>query len=185
MVRLQADHWGAITGLLLLVFVGSVNAVWSQDPPQSPRVNGQVEQPQSAPNEQNAGADQRGTAAAPLFVKILPAHEDHADSEQEERERHKKAANERGLTLYTGLLALFTALLVLVALGQAGLFVWQLILIKRGAKNAETAANAALEQAKAITLSERAYVHLSHKSPPGLDIRVAEGKAAIRVEVKN
>jgi len=52
----------------------------------------------------------------------------------------------------------FTAVLGFVAFVQAGLFIWQLILIKRGMKPAEAAAKATQESTKHLPIIERAYV---------------------------
>ena len=64
--------------------------------------------------------------------------------------------------------------LIVVGIFQLGLFIWQLRLIQKSLADTKIAAvaakinaDAALEQAKAITLSERAYVSMSH-TPSGL-----------------
>src|SRR5262245_35785334 len=52
----------------------------------------------------------------------------------------------------------FTLLLVVVGVGQAGLFVWQLILIKRSLRDAKKAADAAAEGAEAARLNAQALI---------------------------
>ena len=53
---------------------------------------------------------------------------------------------------------LFTGFLVFVGIAQAGLFVWQLGLMRRGVIDAEVAARAALDQAKAARLAAEASI---------------------------
>jgi hypothetical protein len=64
----------------------------------------------------------------------------------------ERAANERGLTTYTRDLWLVTGALAFVAAVQAGLFVWQLILLNRSIRDTRTAANAAAASAEAAKL---------------------------------
>ncbi len=74
----------------------------------------------------------------------------------------------------------FTALLFLIGGAQACLFVWQLILIRRGLKPAEAAANAALESANHLRTTERAYVRMSHREP-GID----PASKKVEIQIKN
>ena len=76
------------------------------------------------------------------------------------------------LVKYTALLALFTALLFVSAAIQAGLFVWQLILIRQGtrdAKDVALAAQASAQAAKESTDLARAEFAATHR--PRLRVR--------------
>ncbi len=90
------------------------------------------------PPEAKPQAGQGGTEQAPLFVRILPQPKTVVEAEAERREQDARAANDRGLTKYTLYLWRTTAVLALVAAVQAGLFVWQLVLIRRSLAEAKT-----------------------------------------------
>jgi len=98
--------------------------------------------------------DQRGTEQSPMVVRVLPKTADEIEAER--KERNERATAEEGLTRYTLYLALATALLFVVASVQAGLFVWQLILIRRSVRDTATAANAANASAEAAKLDANA-----------------------------
>jgi hypothetical protein len=93
-------------------------------------------------------------------VRVLPTQKTADEIEAERRERDERAKTENDLTSYTGYLALATSFLFAAAVAQAGLFVWQLVLIRRSvvdsanaARAARDAADAAREQALASTRS--------------------------------
>jgi hypothetical protein len=141
-----------IVTLALLVAFAPVS--WGQSK-QPPAQNKQAPQPPVP--------DQRGTDQAPLSVKILPAPGAEKQAEKQERDEKEKAETDRQLALetqriadFTRLLAAFTAGLVVVALGQAGLFVWQLRYMRKGMKDAEHAATAA--NAAALAAQEQVEV---------------------------
>jgi len=102
-------------------------------------------------------------AAQPTAVKIIstPAPKTETIGEREARLSHE--ANEQGLTDYTRILANATMGLVLVAVFQALLFLWQLIYMRQGLTDASISANAARDGvivAKQSMIAEnRAYVH--------------------------
>jgi hypothetical protein len=130
-----------LPGLLAVAIAASALA---QSQRQSPRT------PPSGQNTQPTASDQRGTDQVPLTVKILPAEAAQKDAEKAETEKTEKAAIDKRLAFdtrrladYTWNLAAVTALLFLVAVVQAGMFVWQLLLLRRGAHDATVAANAA------------------------------------------
>jgi hypothetical protein len=77
----------------------------------------------------------------------------------------------------------FTALLVFVASIQAGLFVWQLILIQRSLKPAERAADAARASAEHVKAAERAFAKMSGCAP-GI-IPDISGLFRIKVSIRN
>jgi hypothetical protein len=128
---------------------------------------GQSKQPpaESKQATQPPATDQRGTEQVPLAVKILPAQDAKEQAEKAERERKEKAVIDEKLAFetqriadYTDRLARFTVFLFCVAIAQAGLFVWQLLLIQRGMKDTREAADAAKLSAQAVIAAERAYV---------------------------
>jgi hypothetical protein len=120
------------------------------------------QRPPSGQNTQQAAPDQRGTDQIPFTVKILPAETAKKEAEKAEAEKAEKAAIDKRLAFdtqrladytwwlanYTWWLEAFTALLFSVAIFQVAMFVWQLILIKRGTHDATVAANAALLSAQ-------------------------------------
>jgi hypothetical protein len=83
------------------------------------------------------------------------AQSSESESNRVELERREHAANEYWLTAYTGDLARFTLLLAAIAVLQAGLFVWQLVLMNRGVNDAKDAAVAAKAGAQAALLQAR------------------------------
>jgi hypothetical protein len=137
---------------------------------------GQSKQPPV--QSKQAAPDQRGTEQVPLAVKILPATDAKEQAEKFEHDRKEKAVIDEKLALetqriadYTDRLVLFTIFLFCVAVVQAGLFFWQLRYMRRGMRDAETAAKAAEDSAKAtresVTLARetaerqlRAYVYI-------------------------
>ncbi len=125
--------------------------------------------PVTAPSTQltqRTAPDQRGTDQMPLTVKVLPAPDAKEKADKEERERAEKATldsektkNDEKLTFetqriadYTDRLALFTFFLFCVAVLQAGLFIWQLWLIRKSLDDAKIAADAAASSAKTAAI---------------------------------
>ena len=90
-----------------------------------------------------------GTEKQPLVVRVLPTQKTAEEVEAEKAERDERVAAERSLTNYTRYLWLATCALAFVAFAQAGLFVWQLVLLRRSVRDTETAANAAAASAEA------------------------------------
>jgi len=124
---------------------------------------GQSKQPprDAKTTQQPVATDQRGTDQVPFTVKVLPTQKTEAERENEQRHRD----NETQLTDASWWLACFTLALVFTAVVQAGLFVWQLLLIrkslgdtKKAACAAEESADAARANAQAIMNAERAYI---------------------------
>jgi hypothetical protein len=76
----------------------------------------------------------------------------------DEQQWLEKAANERGLTVATWVLALATGFLFVAAAVQAGLFVWQLDLIRKSLADAKKAADAAEKSADAARLNAEALM---------------------------
>jgi hypothetical protein len=101
----------------------------------------------------------------PLSVKIIPRAPSKEEAAKEETERLEKASVDKKVAFetqrvadYTWYLAAFTVVLACVAIGQAGLFVWQLSYMKQGMEDATKAANAAESAAKAANLTAKAAV---------------------------
>lgn len=156
----------------------SVSQAESQNGSQKPPpCRGEIRQPvQKNPisSKKKSPKDQRGTEEMPLVIKGMPTEKTPEQAAEDRKERDIKTAIDRELASYTGWQAIFTLVLIVVGIFQLGLFIWQLWLIRKSladtkvaAQAAKINADAALEQAKAITLSERAYVRMSH-TPPGL-----------------
>jgi hypothetical protein len=135
--------------ILLLVAFFCV-AAWSQEP--DPSRGKEIHHPkaQAAKAKPEAGNDHRGTEAAPLVIKgFPPSPQSPEEAARNAKERDEKASNERALTLYTGALALITLGLLAVAAVQAGLFLWQLTLMKQSTADSAKLAEAAALQARA------------------------------------
>jgi hypothetical protein len=138
-------------GLRCLVIALAFLAAFASDSwGQSKQPSAQSKQPAQPP-----AADQRGTDQVPLTVKILPAQDTKEKADKEERERQEKAVIDEKLAFetqriadYTDRLALFTIFIFCVAVSQAGLFVWQLLYMRKGMEEAAIAAKAAKESAE-------------------------------------
>ena len=115
----------------------------SQDPPPGRDLKGKPIQQSVTASKKPATEEQRGTEKVPFVIKSIPAEQTPQRAEESKKEREAKAANEWGLTFYTGLLAIFTFCLVAVGGVQVGLFVWQLRLIRDSLRDAKDAADAA------------------------------------------
>jgi hypothetical protein len=113
---------------------------------------------QSYAGQQPTASDHRGTDQVPLTVKVLPTPKSQAEISEEQRRADEHAANERGLTTATWVLAGFTLLLAFIAAGQIALFFWQLRLMRQGIDDAKEAADAATKAATAASLHATAVV---------------------------
>src|SRR5882672_8057474 len=110
---------------------------------------------QNAQTQQPSTPEQRGTEQVPFAVKIIPGQDAEEKANKEEHDRQEKAKIDEKLAFetqriadYTDRLALFTIFLFCVAVLQAVLFVWQLLLIRESLIDAKVAADAAKEGAK-------------------------------------
>jgi hypothetical protein len=113
-------------------------------------------QPPSNQSAAPGASDQRGTDQVPLTVKILPTQGANEKADKEDIERKEKAIIDKKLAFetqriadYTFWLSKFTLFLFCVAVLQAGLFVWQLLYMRKGLRDATIATNAATASAKA------------------------------------
>lgn len=146
--------------------------------------SGKPEQKNPSTSNKDPQQDERGTESRPFVVKGIPTEKTQQEAADDREERNKKALLDLDLNLYTGLQAIFTVVLAVVAILQIVLF-WDQLSLMRGALNAsKSAADAALEQAKAITQSERAYVKMSHY-PPGLVQTPRSSGHEVRLQIKN
>lgn len=163
---------------LTVFFITLFGLVFAQDKPIIPK-----NYPKEA--KQSAQVEQRGTEKSPVFVKgEITTKKTEKEAEGDSKEREQKAAADAALVKYTGFSAFFAGLVLLVAIVQVGLFVWQLRLIKRATDDAGVAASAAKNSAVALMTAERAYVKLSHV-PPGLNIEKTDGFFWVSEQVKN
>lgn len=150
----------ALIAILILVFAG---LTWSGEP----------DKKQTGWGNEQTQTKQNGSQSSPFFIGgEVTTKKDRSETEEERQEKQEKSHFDKALVKYTFWIAAFTLLLFVAAAVQAGLFVWQLRLIQRGAKDAETVARAAQASAEAaktsadaIMLSERAYVRISAQSP--------------------
>lgn len=163
-------------GLIALLVTGNawgkskLQSAHSQQPIQAPST--QTAEP-SAPDQR--APDQRAPDQVSSPIKIIPGERTKEQAEKEERERREKdekasidkrladqtqrlADETENLAVYTGRLAGFTLLLFFAAVGQIGLFVWQLRLIRKSLDDAKIAADAATIAARAAKRSAIASV---------------------------
>jgi hypothetical protein len=86
--------------------------------------------------------------------------EEQAEANRKRYEIYEKSTVERNLTVYTGWLAITTVALAVVAAVQAGLFLWQLGLMREGITDAKEAAIASKGTADSLLASNRAFVYV-------------------------
>ena len=147
--------------LILLVSGLHINSVSHAENPNSPPPANltKPDRNKAAHAKGQPSSYQRGTEDAPVFMKgevTTKKSEDATASDAQERIQ-KLAIDEKSVK-YTRLQAVFASAMWVTAMVQVALFVWQLSLLRRTTKDAGIAANAALETARSITASERAYV---------------------------
>lgn len=160
---------------IVLALVLVAGSAWSNDPVK----------PQTMGGDQKTKAEQRGTEKAPIFVKgdvTTQKTKEEADGDAEDRKQ--KSAVDKSLVKYTGLNALFTLFLFMVALAQVGLFVWQLRLMREAVADAKDVASAAKSQSESLIRAERAYVKMSH-AQPGINFQDGGGAFVVVIGVKN
>lgn len=124
-------------------------AASSENSPPRDGIQRQPVQQKTTARERPADVDQRGTERMPLVIRGIPAEKTPDQAKEDRIERDEKAANERELTRYTGLLALLTFGLVVVGGCQLVLFLWQLRLIRESLADTKKAADAANKSADA------------------------------------
>lgn len=137
-----------------MLIILSANAWTRSSEPQQPASQALEQQrPFQVKNE----LDQRGTRQNPLVVDSMRGPEDIADKQLEKQQRIEELGSSRSsLYINSGLL--------LIALLQAWLFVWQLRIMRHSLRDTEIAARAAERSAdiaeKAMVWSQRAYIRV-------------------------
>lgn len=130
-----------------------------------------------------------GTEQSPLFVRVLPEPKTAQEAEDERRELEKRAATEQDLAKYTLYLAIATALLFVAATAQAGLFVWQLILLRRSVQDSAMAASASTRSANTSEESfrrlERPYIFAFGVNRLRVNVQVAGGRPFVTYDIAN
>jgi hypothetical protein len=139
---------------------------------------------QTSPRRLENATDNEKTPTQILLLNQEASTEKPAEPSEEERaERDEHRRNENGLANYTRWLAAFTLLLVIVAGVQAGLFVWQLRLMKTGSLDTKVAADAAKESADVskttMEANNRPWLKLVITSAGQFVIK--DGKAHLRI----
>ena len=147
--------------LFLFLLADNVSAK-SQEPSPAPTISSQQQDGHTTETNKNPADDPRGTDKQPFVIKSIEAEKTAERLNQERHERDEKSANERGLVIWTIVLALATVVLVLVAVGQLIMFWKQLGLMRMATEDAKTAADAAKANADAVMFAERAYIKISH-----------------------
>lgn len=120
----------------------------SQPPSPTPAVSSQEQKNHSTDTKGNATTKERGTEKNPFIVKSLETEKSPETAEQERREQYEKSANERGLVVWTIVLAGATITLALVAAGQLGMFWRQLRFMRIAIEDGTKMANAAIDSNK-------------------------------------
>jgi len=158
----------------------------SQGPsPTSGKSKGQPPKTQPDSIKQPTDTATRGSEARPVVVKVLDSPHRASDSAQHAKEGEGKATSDWGLIGVTGLL-------VLVGVGQAFLFWWQLRLIRASLVDAKIAAGAARDSADiaertAASMEDtarrelRAYIGVTVYAPPKLVVG-QRAELAIRID---
>lgn len=143
-------NWAKFGGFAGFIVVPVVCAfIWVVSYPPLPGFdrNGQHYDCRADTERQPGGApESRGGSIPPLAHADRTQHEESQEC-REERESLQKAANERGLTIATWLLAFATMGLLGAVTAQVFLFVWQLRLIRNESVHTKTAAEAAKKSA--------------------------------------
>jgi hypothetical protein len=81
---------------------------YSQQPPPRPGKDRYEEKAHPQDTAKAASRDQRGTASAPLIVKLAPTQRNQEDLAREAREREEKASSDRKLVWWTAVLGVAT-----------------------------------------------------------------------------
>lgn len=174
--RVMARVWFLLS--IALVF----GIAQAKEPSTLPSTGGQNATAPASQVQEPAAQNLIGSDKNPLVIKAVVPVKTIEQVEQDRREREEKAANDRGLLSWTKVLGWATIALAVVALGQLGMFWFQLRVMTGATKAAGVAADAAKTSAGAVMLAERAYVKMSHV-PPGVQW-FERNKQMIRVEVE-
>lgn len=177
--RVTARVW------FLLSIALVIGIAQAREPSTLPSTGGQKTTAPATQAQEPVAHNPLGSDKNPLVIRAADPVKTIEQVEQGRREREEKAANDRGLVLWTIVLAGATIVLAFVAAGQLWMFWTQLKLMTKTAKAAGVAAEAAKTSAGAVMLAERAYVKMSHV-PPGVQWLEGEKESfRIEMEVKN
>ena len=140
------NNWARAAGFAAILISAIVcTFVWVISYPPVPCVRPQTQHYDSYANAERSAPQQKPNSSYTIKSQINGATSDSSAciAYRNEQERLQKAANERGLTVATWILAFATVFLFVGVVVQAGLFVWQLYLMREGMDDAKIAANAA------------------------------------------
>jgi hypothetical protein len=146
----------------------------------------------SGKQTQQSAPQERGTKENPVFLggEVTTQRSEHR-TEWEKSDVEAKAKIDSALVEYTEYLAWFTGALACIALLQAGLFVWQLLFMRRGLSDSEKAADAARISADAsrmgVEVAQRGMIaqHRAYVSVMAYSLSVLGQKATIKVAARN
>ncbi|HJX17066.1 MAG TPA: hypothetical protein VJ437_02595 [Acidiferrobacterales bacterium] len=144
----------------VLMLVVCMNA--SSQPPE------QIDKENTGGTQKQAASKKHGTKDEPIFVEILATEEDRVKTADEKTNREATLATNQEIAKFTGEVSGYTLALVCLGVLQAGIILFQVVLMSR--------------QNKANKTIERAYVKMSHYSPGLNDI---SGTFWLYIEVKN
>lgn len=153
------------TRSLLFVFL-SISCVGAYS-----QVTDQGSQGNSHQSTQQANANKRGTKSVPLVVEILPTQEDKEKTRRDEQRNNTTQTTNDKIANLTESLATYTLALAFIGFLQLVIIAIQVVLMGR--------------QSEANKIIERAYVTLSHTSPPGLIVEAASGICMVTLQIKN
>lgn len=125
--------------------------LWAISYPPSPSGRTHIQENYQYPKpSQSSGNQNKFQRGARLTANQGTSSTPNANPPQgKQQDSFEKTANERSLTVATWALAFVTLMLVLIAAGQAVLFLWQLDLMREGVDDAKKAAEGARETAAA------------------------------------
>ena len=160
--------------LILMMSIFLIGNAWSVEP-QHKKQNGR---------DQHAKTEQRGTENSPVYFKgEVTTRQDKEESERDAKEHEVKAVVDATLANYTFWLAILTGGLLLAAAIQAGLFIWQLGLMRRATIDSGVSAKAA---EKAANIAERSLTDLERSWLFIESVRVVRREGApIQPEIPN
>jgi hypothetical protein len=147
---------------------------------------GYLEQRPSTQRDQATG-DDRGAKNVLLPEKAVSAPKPGTQAKNEAESHDEKAFYDFLTGWGTAATAVFTLLMFFTAVGQVGLFFWQLRLISEGAADAKKAADAAKESAdtgrQALIASQRAWIRVDEVFLAE-DLSFGAGNATTDISVK-
>lgn len=151
----------------------------SHGPPPAPGVNTHPEKSHTAESKNDRKKDNRGTKEQPLVVEVLTSPSASQPAEKEPEKSNTHPLEDKSVEKWS---AGINAVSAFVVAAFTGCLWW---VSTKQWKATRDAAEAALEEATAVKLAERAYLKMSH-SPPGLRIPTDPLSLPwVNMEVKN